>query len=315
MTHFGTSVKIKQDTDSQWLSVGSTIGEMVNDWSNRSDIIAYVSDTAGAEAGAPAAFNPASAEVEVNTRVAFGFVTPAQVGNLRARAQQFEFPKATGAIFHEAMHAKFSTWSLPTAFANLTPKEFEAMNLLEESRIERLGAMHFPNNQVFLRSCALEIVLADMSEESLSKMSSVRQAAHLMGLTCARVDAGILAEEDIDLIRPVIASVISEEKYDSFRSIWREFQTLHASQVERMYELARAWEALVLEAQEEGGEEDGEGEGTDGEGTPGEGKGEGKGEESKSKSAFAKAILDALAESAEYTDVDSYDELADQQNQ
>jgi len=307
MTHFGTAVRIQQGTDSDWLTTGRYVGEMVNEWAGRSDIVAYVGERGGKEAGAPASFNPASAEVEVNTGVAFGFSTPTQVGDLRERVQQYEFPKATGAIFHEAMHAKFSTWDIPTASIHLTPNEFKAMHLLEESRIERLGAMHFPKNQVFLRSCALEIALADMTADSLTQMSSIRQAANLMGLTCARVDAGVLDDSDIDIVYPVIREVISAEQYEAFRDIWREFQTLHASQVERMYVLARAWEALIVEAQEEGGEQDGEGES---EGTPGEG---GEGEESKS--AFAKAILDALAESAGATAIDSYDELSDQQTQ
>jgi hypothetical protein len=306
MTHFGTTVEISA-TDYDWLATGSQIGSIVNQWAERTDIIAYIGSEASKASGAPASFNPASAQVEVNTTVAFGHVTPVQVGDLRQRTNQFEFPKATGAIFHEAMHARFSTWDLPTAAARLTPRAFEALHLLEESRIERRGIQHFPDNKAFLRTCALEIVLGDTDEKGLAKMSTVRQAAHILGLTYARVDAGVLLEDDVEVFRSILDSVLSPEKFEDFRSVWREFQTLDATaHVERMYELAELWESLIVEAQEEAGEEEGEsggegeaGEGESGEPTPGQ--------------KFAKALMEALKDAAENAEVEGNMDVEQQQ--
>jgi hypothetical protein len=296
MTHFGTTVRVKA-TDVMWLKTGSQVGQLVNEWSDRTDIIAYVSDTAGEEAKAPAAFNPRTAEVDVNTKYAFGFATPEQVGDLTDRAQQFEFPKATGAIFHEAMHAKFSTWSLESASEELSTSEFEAMMILEESRIERYGVMLVPKNKSFLRSCALELVLTDTDTDGFRAMSSTRQAAHTMALSYARVDAGVLTPDDLIPIRPVVEKIVSEKTRGALRDIWIEFQSLRAEHdTIRMYELAREWDKTVTEAATENGETE-------------------TSEPSESSQEFAQMLSDALLEAAEEAGYSAMGEVSDQQTQ
>lgn len=279
MTHYGTAVRVS-GTDIEWLKTGSQIGQLVNDWSGRNDLVAYVGERAGEQAGAPAAFNPRSAEIDVNTKVAFGFANAEQVGDLRERHQQFEFPKATGAIFHEACHAKFSTWSLEDAQKRLKPTEFQAMVILEESRIEALGARHLPANKAFLRSCAMEIVLGDMSEESVKAMSTTRQAAQSMALAFARVDAGVLEAGDVDAMRPVIDKIIKVQIREALRDVWREFQTLRPEfDLERMYELAIEWDRLVEEQAEENGDS--------------------QGQQNEAMKQLAEALSEALSEAAD----------------
>lgn len=295
MSHFGTAVRIT-GTDLEWLKTGSQIGELVNKWSQRDDLVAYVGERAGEQAGAPAAFNPASAEIDVNTKVAFGYANAEQVGDLRERSQQFEFPKATGAIFHEACHARFSTWSLPDASKRLTPSQFQAMVILEESRIESLGVKTIPTNRAFLRSCAMEIVLGDMSEESVKETSTTRQAAQAMALAYARVDAGVLESSDIDPLRPVIEKIVKESTRGALRDIWREFQSSRPDyDLERMYELAIEWDRLVEEQAEENGDS--------------------QGQQSEAMEQLAQALADALEEAAEEAGFGASGELDDQQTQ
>lgn len=302
MTHYGTSVRIKSSTDTEWLGVGAKIGELVNNWASRSDLVTYVGERAGEETGAPASFNPRSAEINVNTTVAFGFVKPEHVGNLNERKQQFEFPKATGAIFHEALHAKFSTWDLEKAAKELPANVNKALHLLEESRIESYGVRTVPANKSFLRACALEIVLADMDEESFSKMTTTRQAAHTMALTYARVDAGVLELDDIKAVIPVIEGIIKSDTRIDLQKIWREFQKLRADLDEaRMYELATEWERLVAEQAEENGE-DPEG------GESGEG-----GMAIQISGEFAEALKEALREASETAEVGAFTEGEEQQ--
>jgi hypothetical protein len=216
---------------------------------------------AGVDKGAPALFMPSTAEIEVNIPIAFGLVNPEEVGDMTRRHKQFEFLKASGAIMHEAMHARFTTWDLEAAFKELGPAVNEALHLLEESRIEGLGIRVLPQNKAFLRACALEIVIGDVKDGALEKMSTTRQAAHLLAVSHARVDAGVLAMSDIEPITEVVNKVLPSTVYDALRAVWREFQTLRGDgDVPRMYELAREWERIVSEQAKENGESEGTGE-------------------------------------------------------
>jgi hypothetical protein len=304
MSHFGNT-QIQRTTPPEWLGVGAQIGKLVNDWAQRSDLVAYVGERAGVESGAPALYNPASAEVEVNTSIAFGFVTPEQVGDLNQRNQQFEFPKASGAILHEALHARFSTWDMPKAIEALTPEEYGALHLLEESRIESLGVRTYPQNRSFLRACAMDIVLADMSEETIKSMTQVRQVAHLLALTYARVTAGVLENDDVEPVRVLVDENLSGATLDKLRTIWTNFQRLDArSDVERMYELAREWVQAVKEESEAQGEPQ-----------PGESGESGEAGESGAGEAFAEMIREAIEEALGNAEIGSAQEVQDQQTQ
>ena len=255
MAHYSSNKKLNRDTPPEWLKVGANIGKLANKWAERFDLVAYVGMGAGVDKGAPAIFDPASAEIEVNIPIAFGFATAEAVGDMNERAQQFEFPKASGAILHEAMHARYTTWDLRKAATELPPKVLESLHLLEESRIEALGVKAYPKNKSFLRACAMEIVIGDVKDGSLDEMESTRQAAHTAGLTFARVDAGVLEHSDIEPLAEVIKRVLPDEMIRELRAVWREFQTLNARyHEERMYELAYEWERIISDRIEETGE-------------------------------------------------------------
>jgi hypothetical protein len=295
MTHFSSGT-IEKTTPLEWLAVGSKIGQQANAWAHRDDLVAYVGDSAGVGKGAPAIFNPRSAEIEVNIPIAFGHVSPEQVGDMTNRDQQFEFLKASGAIFHEAMHARFTTWDLEKAATELSQRACEALHLLEESRIEGLGVRIMPQNRSFLRACALEIVLGDIKEGALDKMSSTRQAAHMMALTYARVDAGVLEMDDIEPVTEVIKRVLPTDTVADLSKVWREFHTLRADlDVERMYELAIEWDRIVTDRAEENGES------------------EGAGEMSEAMKEFIQEMSDALEEAVGSASISAVAEAGEQQ--
>lgn len=260
MAHYSAATsRVERTTPREWLGVGANIGNLVNGWAMRDDLVVYVGDRAGVERGAPALFDPESAEIEVNVPIAFGNVDPEDVGDLRERSQQFEFPKASGAILHEALHARFTTWDLRKAAEELSPEVLEALHLLEESRIESFGVKVYPHNRAFLRACAMEIVLGDINDETLAQMTATRQIAHTLGLTYARVDAGVLDGSDIDAVRAVVDSTVPAEFVGELASIWREFQGLNADwHLPRMYELAHEWVRVINDRVEETGEKDAE---------------------------------------------------------
>ena len=106
MAHLKTDATRAELTPREWLHFGSQMGEVVNTWANRSDLVTYVGPGAGQDA--PACFNPILAEVEVNTEIAFGLgIEAGVIGDFRERATQREWPKAAGAIFHEALQQAF----------------------------------------------------------------------------------------------------------------------------------------------------------------------------------------------------------------
>ena len=307
VAHFNQEVSINRHTPREWLTAGSQIGRLVNDWANRSDLVAFVGDGAG-QGIAPALYNPAHAEVEVNVGVAFGKTKPHTIGDLQNRTVQFDFPKAAGAIYHEAMHAKHSTWDLVKAAETLKdePSVLRALHLLEESRIERLGVTERPENRPFLRACALDIVLADMDDEGIKKLSDTRQAAHMAALSLARVDAGVLKDDDVLAIKTQITTIIPDETMDKLQHIWRQFQGIMYPEydTERMYTLAREWDKIVQDQAKENGEpEEGDGDGSGGKGEPGEG----------GMSQAMKDLMDALSEDAEATETDAQADANQQQ--
>ena len=256
MGHIKVSASRAERTPSEWLPVGARIGELVNTWAGRSDIVAYVGPGAGGET--PACFNPICAEVEVNVEVAFGKgITPEMIGDISKRDTLFDWPRASGAIFHEALHARYSRFSLEAAQKELSKYEFQAFMSLEESRIEKHGVDNFPANRVFLRSCALEIVLHDVQQQADEHLAhGVRSIAGLAALTCARVDAGSLATEDVEEIKAIVVEHLGQDVYNAIREIWIKFQA-HDNHTDPryLYELVREWEEILSKLAKETGEQ------------------------------------------------------------
>ena len=281
-------------TPVEWLSVGRDIGTLANKWSNRGDLVAYVG--AGAGGIAPACYNPTLSEVEVNVEVAFGKgITPEQIGDLTNRSTHYEFPKAIGAIMHEAFHARFSSWSMPKAYSELKPDEYQALVLLEESRIEYRGLTAMPTARPFLRACAMEIVIGDV-KEGAEKTSTTTSLTNLVGLVHSRIDAGILDADEVSLITEMIEKELGLEVVEKLRSLARQAQ-LHTNDTDLtdIYPIAIEWAKIVRELAKERGDE----------GTPEGGMG------FPIPMEMLEEILDALKESASTVEVNNFGELSD----
>ena len=254
MSHYKIDTKPVGRTHYDWLGVGASVGKLVNQWSLRNDlVVGLVEETT---IGAPACFNPASAEIEVCISKAFGVgVTAKEVGELTHRKNQLKNAVATGAIFHEALHARISRWSLEQAAKDLTPRELRFMHSMEESRIEFWGCKFVPQNRTLLRACAIEIVMGDL-ESHIENVSKVDAAASLALLTLARVDAGVLDQRDIvDSVDKILTEVLSEEVITKLRAIWKDFQNHedHANALP-LYDLTREFLKVLDERKEETGE-------------------------------------------------------------
>jgi hypothetical protein len=279
--------KIK--TPSDWLGVGYEITQLVNAWSDRTDLVALLGTEAGQ--GAPACFLPALAEVEVNTKVAFGEITtPSMIDDLTKRKNQYEFAKAVGAIRHEAYHAKFSAWDIPLAGKTLKQDEFEALMLLEEGRIEAWGIKTHPDAKVFLRASAMGLII-DEAKEVFSEQSTIRSASSLVGLCHARIIAGSLDElEAFDLLDKV-NGILGSDLVMKLKEIIYQFQD-HATHtdISACYPLAIEWARLVREKAEEAGEQP----------------------TKEQQEAFAEMMSEMLGEMSENISISNSNELSEQ---
>ena len=279
--------KIK--TPSDWLGVGYEITQLVNAWSDRTDLVALLGTEAGK--GAPACFLPALAEIEVNTKEAFGEITtPSMIDDLTKRKNQYEFAKAVGAIRHEAYHAKFSAWDIPLAGKTLKQDEFEALMLLEEGRIEAWGISTHPDAKVFLRASAMGLII-DEAKEVFSEQSTIRSASSLVGLCHARIIAGSLDElQAFDLLDKV-NGILGSDLVMKLKEIIYQFQD-HAihTDISACYPLAIEWARLVREKAEEAGEQP----------------------TKEQQEAFAEMMSEMLGEMSESISISNANELQDQ---
>jgi hypothetical protein len=293
MGHLKSGETRAEATPVEWLPAGRVIGELANKWSLREDIVAYVGPGAGGPA--PACFTPTTAEVEVNVDVAFGFgVKPNEIERLKERKVQYEFPKGTGAIMHEAFHARFSQWSMPKAGEELKSDEYQALVLLEESRIEYQGLKAMPIARPFLRSCAMEIVIGDIKED-MEKETKTKALTNLIGLVHSRIDAGILDAHEVEVVMSMVSEQIPAEIIEQLRTLARSAQ-LHDNHKDatELYPLAIEWARIVRELMKERGEDT----------NP---------EKLGSMPQFIKDLMDAMDEASDEIAIANFGELADQE--
>lgn len=263
MKHLDITATERGTHDREWLRLGAQIGALVNEWSGRNDLVASVSSVGGA--GAPACYKPQLAEIEINKEMVFGeLATPENIGDFSERTTQYEWAKATGAIIHEAFHAKFSGMDLQKLSTELSAKELQALILLEEGRIESLGVDDDEDSRVFLRSCAMDIVLSEARSGISGSALNIAGASTLVGLVYGRILNDILLVSEVKDVLSAIDNVLGKDVVKQLVSICENFQNITNTSersIEMMKELAHEWVAIVSKLQEEKGEsgEDGEG--------------------------------------------------------
>lgn len=314
----------RRKVEPAWLPLNAQIGTMANQWSKRNDLIAYIGSDGG-KGVAPAIFTPKTAEIEINTQVAFGeHIEPLHVDDFTDRKVQLDWPKAAGFVMHEAAHARWTTCDLQRLYNELKEEvvgvkgAHENYMLLEESRIERNMAQARPADRVFLRSSALTLTVDEINEEDENgvpashSMNPTTLAARMALLTLARVDGKVLKNRDVVTIRAQVMSNLGENIYGRMRKLWKEFHTLtddggSGADYERMKEIAVEMTKLITEAHEQNGTEDQQQSG----GTPQPGAGGGQPLTQEQMDALGD-LLDALQEDADTTEQASGEEAYDE---
>lgn len=294
MTHIDYKTTMPGTAHPEWYKLGSQIGEFVNDIAMRHDIVGLVSPEA--VSAAIACFKPLIAEVEINTLSAFGeHVTPDMVGDFTQRETHYEWPAQTGAVLHEAFHARFSRWNLDHAQKELAQDEYEALTLLEESRIEAWGIKSDPKHRLFLKSCTTDLVLGEVSVEQ--EKNSSAQLIKLVGLMHGRVIADVLDLSDVEEVIDDVNLALGIDVVEKLSTILRKFQKHdNHDNLEPVYDLAREWAQIARDVAKERNEDSGSG-------------------LSDAEKKILEGIMEKIQDSGEKISVRTYSELVDQEIQ
>ena len=226
-------------------------------------------------------------------------IKPEMIGDLSQRKNQYEFPRAIGALYHEAFHATFSEWSMPEAHEALEQDEYDALVLLEETRIEFQGLLAKPRARQFLRACAMELVVAD-SAEGFSTMPDTKKSAFLVALVHSRVEAGILDPEDVAEITDLVDRFLGYDTVSALLEVAEKFRSHddHANAYPVLYDLAREWAKIVRDKSEENGESQ---------------EASSEGESESALSEFGEALAEAMEEAKAIASISSSEALDEQE--
>lgn len=221
------------EAEAAWLAVSGALTDAIGDICSREDLI--VRAVAETGAGAPAMFTPATATVEVS-RAVFGPIDPESI-RPHLPGDRYRYPAAWGGLIHEAAHADHSTWT-PSDVPRSPSNAVAAAVLLEESRIEAAHLAHRPQDRLWLRAGTTSVVWPELSTTGITGRAAAAQAA---ALVLARVDAGILTEDETHPMREAIEQVLGADVLAELQDLWCAAHTLADHDRAAMLELGQAW--------------------------------------------------------------------------
>ncbi|RFU85188.1 VWA domain-containing protein [Streptomyces triticagri] len=220
----------------EWLRIAAALAERLPELAGRDDVI--VTCKPGTRSGAPAAFFPVTAELEIDAAL-FAPHNPRTINPARYGDEQ-RYPVAWGAFIHEAAHAAHSKWRTPTHLRGTALAQ--AAEVLEESRVERAHVARRPDDLRYLRACASTLVLAELNCQTPADRW---QAAYAAGLILGRRDAGILKPDETEPLEKAVAKILGEDLLQTLADIWNAAHHTADHDDEGMLAHGRAWcEAL-----------------------------------------------------------------------
>ncbi|GAA2377784.1 VWA domain-containing protein [Streptomyces carpaticus] len=198
--------------DRHWLRIGAALSRRLPDMAGRDDVI--VTCRPGTRSGAPAAFYPGLAELEIDAALFAPHdptaINPDQVGD------EQQYPVAWGVFTHEAAHAAHSRWTIPPALRGTAFDEVSA--LLEESRAEHAHLTRRPQDRTYLRAAVRQLLMADMH----GRMSTDRwSAATAAALVLARRDAGVLDPDETRAVETAVTRTLGPDTMEALTTIWQ----------------------------------------------------------------------------------------------
>ncbi|MGW4565238.1 VWA domain-containing protein [Streptomyces sp. NPDC004561] len=216
----------------QWLRISAALGERLPELAGREDVI--VTCDHGTRSGAPAAFYPSLAQLEVDAGL-FTPLNPATINPARM-GDELRDPAAWGAFTHEAAHAAHSHWSTPPALRGTALDA--AAQLLEEARVEKAHLARRPGDRGFLRAAVQTLVLPDFTAQT---PTDPWQAGAAAGLILARRDAGILDPDETQPLDEALTTTLGLDLLNTLTAIWTAAHATADDDAQTMLAHAEAW--------------------------------------------------------------------------
>ena len=162
---------------------------------------------------------------------------PPATANPASPADRERYPVTWGALIHECAHAAHTRWNPPPAEAAAWA---EAARMLEESRIETAQTARRPADRRWLRETITSLILADFTAAGAAP-ASPREAGCAAALILARADAGIINPAEAAPVEQAVTTVISAQRLDALRAIWRAAHATADHDARAMLRLGRRW--------------------------------------------------------------------------
>ncbi|GAA2467426.1 VWA domain-containing protein [Streptomyces mauvecolor] len=215
-----------------WLRIAAALTDRLPELADREDVLVTCEQTT--RSGAPAAFYPALARLEID-RALFAPLRPHTIDPSQPGDEE-NYPVAWGAFTHEAAHAAHSRWTTPPELRGTALDA--AAQLLEESRAEHAHLNRRPGDRRFLRSAAHTLILADCTAKGVSDRW---QAATVAALILARRDAGILDPDETEPVHDSVTQILGPDLLATLTAIWTAAHTTGDTDGQAMLNHAEAW--------------------------------------------------------------------------
>jgi hypothetical protein len=209
-----------------WLRLSSALTRCIADIAERKDLI--VKCALGAGRGAPGCFLPELATVELDGN---DLGVKPRTCRPRRPSDRERYPALWGVLVHEAAHADHTLWKVPAGGA-----EVHAALILEESRIEAVHLARRPGDRHWLRAATRTLILADVGDPAITAWD----AADTAGLLLARVDAGVLDEDETGAVALAVERVLGD-RLGKLRDLWNAALATADDDGPGMLELGRRW--------------------------------------------------------------------------
>ncbi|MFI5808602.1 VWA domain-containing protein [Streptomyces sp. NPDC051561] len=215
-----------------WARISAALGDRLPELAERNDVLVTCEEVT--RSGAPAAFFPTTAELELAQDL-FGRVRPATI-HPEHSGDEDRYPVAWGALIHEAAHARHSVWATPPPLRGTALGQ--AAELLEESRAEHAHLGRRPQDRPYLRATIHHVIMGDLQ----GPLGGDRwQAGVAAGLILARRDAGTLDVDETEPLEQALLPILGAETLTALARIWAAAHATGDTDEQAMLGHAEAW--------------------------------------------------------------------------
>ena len=217
------------------------LNEVINGFAGRDDLLlTMIWDTP--EVTTPAWFDPARALVTIQGSIALADAHPDDVDPTTPQGREAH-PVLVGLCAHEGGHAHSTRWT--EAVTEKTPAAVtRTASLLEEPRVEARQLHRRPHDREFLRAASVHLHLARRPVDA-SALEERWRAAQAAVLLLGRADAGVLAENDVAPVVPLLRDALGAGLLEQLRALWREAIGLDDGDGTGLLDVARRWLAAL----------------------------------------------------------------------